>query len=104
MLRQIHRILKHDGHLICQFYWQDQPAVHPLKEWLKKLAASLTSGYRDYEQGDFLRSGAEFLHGFQSKKDLFREFVESGFQERATIIFQNGFFGGSLLTKANTPE
>lgn len=99
MLKRICGFLREEGSIVCQFFWRDGQSYNQAVETVKRLTAFICRGYVEYEQGDFLRGGTEFLHVFRDRESLYAEFYEGGLEVRQFTIFRNGFFGAALLTK-----
>ncbi len=80
-LQSIHHALRPKGSVVCQFSWDPSSGTtYSLrKQRLGSLVAVLTGGNREFEDGDQLLGGFEFIHTFHSESELRSEFESAGF-------------------------
>ena len=98
MLRRIARALRSGGCFICQFHWE--PRRQP--PWLCRLhraVARLTLGHLQFEPGDALLFGNEFLHAFADRALVTEEFNDGGFTALHWSVSGENQSGGAVLQK-----
>jgi SAM-dependent methyltransferase len=66
LLTRINRSLKPGGYVLCCYNYNSNLRIMPRYEFIKRLVATVTGGYRDYEPGDRLHF-SEFVHFFYPK-------------------------------------
>jgi SAM-dependent methyltransferase len=63
LLTMINRSLEPGGYVLCSYNYNPNLRIIPRYEFIKRLVATVTGGYRDYEPGDRLHF-SEFVHFF----------------------------------------
>ena len=99
MLRRIAGALRGEGCFICQFDWSPTEWWSPDLLRISRPLAWLTGGYVQFEPGDVLWHGAEFIHRFADEKKLIAEFTEGGFEVLHLDISAENMIGGAVLQK-----
>jgi SAM-dependent methyltransferase len=99
MLERIHHALRPGGFFLCQFHCGGEP-LSPRRERLKRGFALLTLGNFTYEPGDTLWGNSEFLHCFQSERELRAEFNEGGFGVADLRFYGGNGRGDAILRRA----
>jgi SAM-dependent methyltransferase len=83
MIRRIVRALKNGGYLLCQFLKDDRYLPSPKGILMRRLIGILIFGNREYEPGDTLWGGTEFMHAFSSDDQVRSEMEEGGLHVHA---------------------
>jgi len=99
MLERIRGVLRPEGYFVCQFSWNPRLSLNPKAEFLKKLVAGATLGFRGYERGDQLWGNVEFQHFFSSRPELESEFAEGGFEIMRIRLPDGEVRGGAVLRR-----
>jgi hypothetical protein len=63
--------------------------------------AILTGGNREFEDGDQLLGGFEFIHSFQSESELCSEFESAGFSVHYLSVGEESCMAGAILVKGS---
>ena len=103
MLQRIYHALRQDGCVVCQFSFNRSGGN--FSSWgrrLRKLVAVLTLGNRQYENGDHIHAGIEFIHSFCNEKELCSEFEAAGFSVHYLNICEPICMAGAILVKGST--
>jgi SAM-dependent methyltransferase len=80
MLAGVRNALKPGGYFACGFYWDLSERFSPRVELARRVFAAVTLGNLEYEKGDMLWAGVEFIHAFSSEERLRSEFEDGGFE------------------------
>ena len=99
MLERVNRSLKPGGYFMCCYNYNENLQIIPRYEFLKRLVATLTAGYRDYEKGARLWN-SEFMHIFLSEGEFRAEVEAAGFEMQHRILPKGEGWAWALLRKA----
>jgi SAM-dependent methyltransferase len=99
MLGNIHRSLRPDGYLVCQFHWEPHRTFSFRSTLIKRFFSYLTLGYFAYEEGDILWQNGEFLHVFTSEEKLKSELTAGGFETVRFYFPQDSVRGQAILRR-----
>jgi len=100
MLQRLHHALQPGGCVVCQFSWNPYGATYsPRRQRLGSLVAILIGGNREFEDGDRLFGGLEFIHSFQSEPELCSEFESAGFSLHYLSVGEETCMDGAILVK-----
>ncbi len=100
MLQRLHHALRPGGCVVCRFSWNASGATYsPWRQRLGSLVAILTGGNREFEDGDQLLGGFEFIHSFQNESELCSEFELAGFSIHYLSVGDETCMAGAILVK-----
>lgn len=99
MMRRVASSLRPGGFAVCQFHWDPSARDSRWSSFLRRAAAWLSLGYREYEEGDHLWRRVEFLHAFREERALREEFAEGGLEVSALKVHPESLEGGAILWK-----
>jgi ubiquinone/menaquinone biosynthesis C-methylase UbiE len=88
--------LNNNGKLVCHFVLINNHRKKSIGEWLKKFI-SFIIGNIEYEKGDIISPGKEFVHIFSSMSVLKSEFKSGGFEICDIHINNNRELGVAIL-------
>jgi len=103
MLQRIYHALRPDGCVVCQFNFDG--SGRGFSVWgkrMRRLVAFVTWGNRQYEDGDHIHAGIEFIHSFCNEEELFSEFEAAGFSVHYLNICEPFCMAGAILVKGST--
>lgn len=99
ILKRVSKWLTSQGVVVCNFYWNPFIRKGKFRWWVGKAFSWLTFGNIKCERGDILKNNLEFLHAFNSKEQLCKEFAEAGFEVVQFFFPENSNNAGALLRK-----
>lgn len=97
MLKRMQQLLKPEGVILCQFYFDFEKGSDKGLESLKRVFSYITLGNTGYEKGDILWGNAEFIHLFLSREELVSEFKAAGFEVDKLYFHENSLRGAAIL-------
>ncbi len=104
-LEKIKSALRPGGYFICQFsILKSSGFFLRAKESIRKLISWITWGNLDYEEGDSIWHGSEFLHHFSSKEVVQSEFQKAGFEGMFFCQVPGELSSGAVLRKPENSE
>jgi SAM-dependent methyltransferase len=98
LLTEINRSLKPGGYVLGCYCYNPNLRINPRYEFIKRLVATSTNGYRDYEPGDRLHL-SEFTRFFASEDEFRTEVEAAGLAIEHSILPRASGWGWALLRK-----
>ena len=100
-LRTVKDLLRPGGIFICEFFWNPNFRERPVLYRLKQAIALICRGNAQYEPGDILLNGKEFVHIFSTRDQAAREFDQSDFNLVSLDLYHHLNRGVAVLRSVN---